>query len=115
MGYSDSEVVADPRVTFGRGVYLNLTGRELDAAVKSLGVLGISVGASLCTLDDKLPGIWGRVAKLMCNALPFATFQTLTNLLGSQVVSPQDYDKCYQTRLGEGRWNEVSLEGNCRS
>ena len=63
-------VVADPKITFGRSVYLNMWGLELRAAavaIEAMGGLAIVVG---CATLDKIPyQILRMIAVLACGAV----------------------------------------------
>lgn len=108
----DEEVVADPRLTFGVGVYLNMYAYEVEPLARLLAGAGIAATAGVCSFDDKLPSFWGRVARILCQAMPFATFSTFKDV----IIAPPIFNRndCLQTRLGSGEWVKVKEAGNCK-
>jgi len=108
-----SEVVADPKLTFGRNIYLNLWGYEAEGAGRMLATLGFGAQIALCTVDDKIPGIYGRAAKALCYAVPGMTFGHFKRIITAP--SRFDFRSCYQIPLvnsPQRRWVKVDKK-NC--
>ena len=58
-------IVADPKPTFGSGVYLNLWGAEIKTLYSAVMVAGGAASVATCVLD-KVPTSWKPVTKLLC-------------------------------------------------
>lgn len=98
-GQNDLEVVADPRLTFGFGVYLNMFGHEADVFGRALGATGLAAGWTACNVIDKVGG-WGRIVERICQAAPGVSLVTLWNLV--QLPPQFDPNTCYQVKLAPG-------------
>ncbi|MFS8102647.1 hypothetical protein LFM09_36520 [Lentzea alba] len=106
-------VVADPKLTWGFGVYLNLWGWEANAIGAALGIGAAASGVALCTASN-IPSAATRVVKLLCSGgVSAASFELLKNL-GNYVRSGTfNSNTCYQSKIGgNGQW--VGVDGkNC--
>ncbi|WP_155389613.1 hypothetical protein [Catellatospora paridis] len=108
-------VVADPKLTYGLGVYLNMWGSELRSfAISAVYVLGTGIAVS-CTLISYLPHpILRTIATLACSAgavnLP-KVFQTAAAIYNSNGINNSS---CYQMKIipTSGGWNSVGYS-NC--
>jgi hypothetical protein len=109
-------VVADPKLTFGAGIYLNITGLEIKAfstAVAAAGGAAIIAGCS--DISDKIPVSVTRVIKLMCTAVGGLTVKQVYNSIvalwkSGKVVTTA----CYQTKIypQNNKWVTVAAH-NC--
>ena len=104
-------VVADPRLTFGFGVYLNMTGAEIRAVGTAIAAAGGAAAVAVCSWPI------GGVANLVCRAVGAHALRAVFNAIASihRNVNPS---ACYQAKIaGPGtlyRWTSVRHQGNCR-
>lgn len=111
-------VVADPRLTYGLGIYLNLYGGEIKAlATAIIGAGGTAIMVGCSDVSAKLPSLVTKAIKLLCTAVGGLTvkqvFDTIVQLWRSGQVS---IGACYQTRIlpEDHRLVRVKEAGNCR-
>ncbi|MBB0992724.1 hypothetical protein G6009_15330 [Dietzia sp. SLG510A3-30A2] len=111
-GDNDSEVVADPKLTFGFGVYLSMWGWEANAFRSALLATGAASWWTICEVANRVGG-WGWVVGMICRAAPGLTVLTLINILR---LPPQWHANwCYQTRIlpSSGTMYPVNHVGHC--
>lgn len=110
-------VVADPRLTYGFGVYLNLTGVEIKTVATALVAAGGASALAVCSGLSKLPGAISKVANLVCTAVGAPTLSHLYRSIDSLWRSTGITNAaCYQTKLVGPRthsWTVVPFKGNC--
>lgn len=108
-------IVADPRLTYGWGVYLNLFGTEIKTYASAIVAAGGAGAIATCALDKIPAGLTGLV-KLLCTAVGAPT---IIGIAGAIVSiwrnSSIDSGACYQKRIvpNVGRANKVKMVGNC--
>ncbi|MEU3945958.1 hypothetical protein [Streptomyces sp. NPDC029526] len=96
-------VVADPKVTFGWGVYINMWGHELGAAALAVG-FGVEVGLAYICGKAKL--ILGTACGLAVGGkVLFPTWAEVKKL------KPK---KCYQNKFGSKRKWKIVSDKNCK-
>ena len=110
-------VIADPRISFGWGVYLYMTGFEIRIAATALAGAGgaaVVTGCSLAILDQ-LP-IVGRAAtiiKLLCGWLGIDGVRPILRGIENIVNNSTFRDNaCYEWKVPGSRWKLVG-RGNC--
>ncbi|MGW5971016.1 hypothetical protein [Streptomyces sp. NPDC055186] len=95
-------VVADPKITFGWGVYINMWGHELGATALAVG-LGVEVGLAYICGKAKL--ILGAACGLAVGGkVLFPTYEEVKKL------KPK---KCYQNKFGSKREWKIVNDKNC--
>lgn len=107
-------VVADPKLTYGWGVYLNLTGYEVKAIATAVLTSGGIAGILACNTSS-LPTVIGVLVRALCIvvggpsvlSILYAVRSLWSN--GGVVLSA-----CYQKRIlpSIGGWSRVAI-GNC--
>lgn len=107
-------LVADPKLTHGWGVYLNLTGYEVKAittaVVTSAGIAGI-----LACNTSSLPTVIGVLVKVLCIVVGgpsvLSIYYAIRSLWANGGV---ELSACYQKRIlpSMGGWTRVAI-GNC--
>lgn len=104
-------VTADPRLTYGRGVYLNMRGFELFAVGSAIVVTAGGAAAFAC--DRGAPGAIGVVVRLLCAVVGTANLQDVLQTIAAFYRSV-DRNACYQTRILPKRpgWTVVNGK-NC--
>jgi hypothetical protein len=109
-------VVADPKLTFGVGVYLNMWGSELRATAAWITAMGGVTAAVACDLKGQLPSqLLRSLANLICRVsstdILKATFRKVLEIFRSGRIRDA---WCYQRRLNTGDyWKHVG-DKNCR-
>jgi hypothetical protein len=107
-------VVADPKLTFGAGVYLNMWGKELkQAGVAAIAVIGTGVAIS-CTFISKLPHwILRTIAALICGSLGISLKSVFDSMVKAYRTGRIRDNWCYQRRISTSdTWKHVS-DKNC--
>ncbi|MGA6164553.1 hypothetical protein [Amycolatopsis magusensis] len=104
-------VVADPKLTYGRGVYLNLWGWEGNAIGNVLGAV-IGVGGFVGCNVANVTGWAGTIIKIICNAGAGKNAVSILKGLGAKNLVP---NWCYQNRIlpSAGGWRAVDAK-NCQ-
>jgi hypothetical protein len=108
-------VVADPKLTYGLGVYLNMWGSELRAyAIVAIAVLGTGVAVS-CTLLGNIPNaVLRSLAALACGAGAVnltKVFQAMKTIYNSNAINNSS---CYQIKIiPTGSSFKTVSSGNC--
>lgn len=104
-------VVADPKLTYGRGVYLNLWGWEGNAIGAVLGALIGAGGFVGCNVAN-VSGVPGTIVKIICNAGAGKNAVGILRGLGARNLAP---GWCYQNLIlpSSGGWRPVDAK-NCR-
>jgi hypothetical protein len=93
-------VVADPKLTFGRSIYLNLWGYELrGAAIAAIAIGGYGAAVS-CTLIGKIPnGILRTIAALMCSTGIVNVKAVFNAILDTYFDRSINDGSCYQDNI----------------
>jgi len=109
-------IAADPRLTFGWGVYLNVTGAEAKAIATALVAAGGAGAIVACSGLSKLPAVVGRIVQLLCTAVGVPTIRGILSSIVSLWRgggSTSNYT-CYQKRIvgPSTGWYKVALS-NC--
>ena len=108
-------VVADPRVTFGRGVYVNMTGAELNALASSSGIILGGSGVVACSVVEKMKiPSW---PKLLLGALCSAVGTKIATEIVKESLKPGRYrfTQCYQMRYPSDNRGFVAVGAeNCK-
>jgi hypothetical protein len=109
-------IAADPRLTFGWGVYLNVTGAEAKAIATALIAAGGTAAIVACSGLGKLPLIVGRVVQLLCTVVGVPTIRAILNSIVSlwRAGGSTSNSTCYQRRIvgPSTGWYKVALS-NC--
>ncbi|MEW2445592.1 hypothetical protein [Micromonospora marina] len=103
-------IVADPKLTFGRGVYLNLKGGEVRTygiAIVAMGGGAIAVG---CATLDKVPHVLKVLARIACGAGVISLAKVFDAVKAIARDGRISDSACYQVRIiptvkrdGDGR------------
>ncbi|WJY71722.1 hypothetical protein [Corynebacterium auriscanis] len=108
-------IVADPKVTWGRGMYINFWGQELNvlgsAAGIALGILGAS-GCAAVGVTKKIPNLPKAIIGFLCSV---GGSQLAKDMIRASMRNNSfRAGQCYQVRYpSDGkRWNPVGKE-NC--
>lgn len=108
-------VVADPRLTFGWGVYLNMYGTELKA-ISALAYTSGTVAALAACQASKLPAVLGKIVRAMCVVIGgpsvWSIIRGIVSIAKNKKISA---GKCYQTKLipRNNALKVVKAKGNC--
>ncbi|MFB8142291.1 hypothetical protein [Streptomyces parvus] len=110
-------VVADPKLTYGVGIYFNATGAEWKSYAIAAGSVGYFANVVGCGFTDKVPhAALKRAAQLICSVIGYKTLKDYGAFLKKVVKDKKlSADTCYQTRLTpkNGKLTKVSA-GNCK-
>jgi hypothetical protein len=108
-------VIADPKLTYGFGVYLNLWGWEANAYGPALGILMAGGAVAVCT-SSNVPAPITLLVKFICNAgVSGAAWELLKNLNDYIRSGSFNSNTCYQKKIipfDYGGWVAVD-GGNC--
>ncbi len=113
-------VVADPRITlglvgapYGPGLYLNLTGIEMNAIFASVVAAGGAAAIVGCTVA-RLPTAIRNVVNLICGAVGFNTLPQIFAYI-QQTVRSSSFKSttCYQTLVGGSQSFVATARSNC--
>ncbi|MCL2424495.1 MAG: hypothetical protein FWD11_11500 [Micrococcales bacterium] len=92
-------VVADPMFTYGRAVYMNLTGKEWGALAAGMGATGVGATTAAC-LGTKLPAAWAKAVGVACTLIGVSTgitaFKSMLKDINDWKLTPS---ACYQVQL----------------
>lgn len=107
-------VVADPRLTYGRGVYLNVTGLEGKALATAIIGIGGLVPAWGCDRLRNLGGKLGGIARIACQFLPGEAVASVLNSIKAMWANKSGTYVCYQKRIvgPSTGWYTVAMK-NC--
>lgn len=93
------DIVADPRLTYGWGVYLNMRGWEVKALASVTYTTG-AVASIVACQTSKLPSPLSRIVMLACNVIGgssvLSIVKTLSSIAKSKAVAANG---CYQTKI----------------
>ncbi|HEY1156694.1 MAG TPA: hypothetical protein VGE95_10430, partial [Arthrobacter sp.] len=107
-------VVADPKLTFGWGIYFNATGAEWKAygyAAVSAGWGGWLYGCTVAKLPAKIAGI----GKMICGAAGLNAWKNLAGWLKQISTWNLSPVGCYQTKIAPSNKKLVKVSAkNCR-
>lgn len=106
-------VVADPRLTFGWGTYLNAWGHEWNAATAALAGVGGAAGVVGCAVVGNLPTPLRFFATAVCGVAGWNLINVL-QIMGASAVN-LDGGACYQMQILPSAQGVVPVppEGNC--
>jgi hypothetical protein len=92
-------VVADPLLTYGLNVYMNLTGLQWKAVAGA--VAGVSAGvATAACLGAKLPAAWSKAIGTVCGVIGVPTGITaFTSALRGISNASLTGSACYQMKI----------------
>ncbi|WP_413451137.1 hypothetical protein AA0Y32_00410 [Georgenia phoenicis] len=91
-------VVADPRLTFGVGVYLNMWGWEMNAVSTAIVAAGGAAAVATCALN-KVPAGLASLTKLLCTAVGAPTLAAIYREILKVWRDGSDVQACYQARI----------------
>ena len=93
-------ITADPRLTYGWGVYLNMRGWEVRAIASVTYTTGAVASIVACEVTSKLPSILGKLVKVLCVVVGGSSVLSLVKGLTSIAKSKNvDDNSCYQTKV----------------
>lgn len=107
-------IAADPRLTFGWGVYFNITGAEIKGLVSAVIVAGGAAAITTCAIG-KYSKTVAKVVALLCGAVGAPTVRSIINTLVSLWRNTSIRDgACYQRRIvgPSTGWYTVAMR-NC--
>ncbi|SDO98553.1 hypothetical protein SAMN04489867_1102 [Pedococcus dokdonensis] len=123
-GYAGREVTGDAlgdsyaddylRLTYGWGVYLNVTGAEAKAVASALLGSGGLGYVYTCTALGKVPGYAGTVARMICSLVGVPSAKSILNAIASLWRDGASTSTCYQKRIlpSVAGWRAVAMR-NC--
>jgi hypothetical protein len=120
VDYSEAEfpIVMDPRLTFGLGVYLNMTGAEMKAVAAAVVAAGGVAAVATCSGVTKLPSPIAKAAAVLCTAVGAPTLKGIYNTIVSIVKNKKiENGSCYQKKIvpNTGSFKKVKFAGNCKA
>jgi hypothetical protein len=108
-------VVADPRLTYGWGVYLNVTGAEAKAIGSAALAVGGGLNVAIC-LGKVLPHALGSLAAMLCTVVGGPSVLSIIQSIVSlwRGGGSTSNTTCYQRRIAgpSSGWHRVALR-NC--
>jgi hypothetical protein len=106
-------ITMDPKLTFGRGVYFNLTGAEAQLVLAALIAVGGGGAYLTCKGIARLPSTVQKWVKLICDVAPALSIGGIFNTIKS--LGQLNPNACYQKRIvpNNGKWKIVAMK-NCR-
>ena len=109
----EGEIVLDPRVTYGRGVYYNWYGGELRALkAAGTGSLALAVGYGCAKVGNLRHPAIVAIAGLLClTAGSTVALWSLKTALDN--LKNINDGTCYQWKVGSNEIKTVSARGNC--
>lgn len=110
-------IVADPRLTFGLGVYLNMTGAEIAAVATAIVGAGGVAAVATCSGAARLPHVVAKVAAVACTAIGAPTLKTIYHAILA-INKSIDHLACYQMNIVKivpktATFKKVKAAGNC--
>lgn len=110
-------VVADPGLTFGVGVYLNMFGAEVNTIAAAIIAAGGAGAVAVCSGFSKLPAPLAKLAALVCTAVGAPTLKAIYNSIVNLYKNGLNNSACYQKKIlpNTGGWKVVKAAGNCRA
>lgn len=109
-------IAADPRLTYGWGIYLNVTGAEAKAIGSAVIAMGGAGAVVACSGLSKFPVLVGRVVQLLCTVVGVPTIRAILNSIVSlwRTGGSTSSSTCYQRRIvgPSTGWYQVALR-NC--
>ena len=108
------QVCTDLRLTYGWGIYLNVTGAEAKAVASALMAAGGLSYVYTCDKLGQLPSYAGVVARLICTLVGVPTAKAILNSVASLWRNGASTYTCYQKRIlpSVSGWNAVRMS-NC--
>jgi hypothetical protein len=114
-------VVADPRLTFGWGIYLNMYGWEWKAlSVVMKGAIGAASGVACNKITKRVTkGVWGWLVKELCSVAPVSSVTTFFIYVSDNWFGWMGSGSCYQVNLlsritrTNAKIVRVNARGNC--
>jgi hypothetical protein len=106
-------ITMDPKLTYGRGIYFNLTGAEAQLVLGALIAAGGGGAYITCKGIAKLPSGIQKWVKLACDVAPALSIGKIFNTIKS--LGQLNALACYQKRIvpNTGNWKIVDGK-NCR-
>lgn len=110
----EGEIVLDPRITYGQGVYYNWYGSELRTLkAASAASFALAVGYGCANVNRLRHPALVAVAGLMCvTAGSVVGIEALRFALDNFKESFKDHS-CYQWKFGSRHITPVAVKGNC--
>ena len=110
----EGEIVLDPRITYGQGVYYNWYGSELRTLkAESAVTFALAVGYGCVNVNRLRHPALVAVAGLMCMTVGSTVgFRALRFALDNFTESFKDHS-CYQWKFGSHHITPVAVKGNC--
>lgn len=109
-------IAADPRLTYGWGIYLNVTGAEAKAIGSAVIAVGGAGAVVACSGLSKFPVLLGRIVQLLCTVVGVPTIRAILNSIVSlwRTGGSTSSATCYQRRIvgPSTGWYKVALS-NC--
>lgn len=107
------EIFADPRTTYGKGVYINFTSAELEILQASgRGAMALAVGYTCAQSGQLRHPIVVAIVGTLClvTGTPIAM-----RGLGAALddLKSIEWNSCYQWKVGDYRMTKVDPNGNC--
>ncbi|GAA3573909.1 hypothetical protein [Kribbella ginsengisoli] len=106
-------ITMDPKLTYGRGIYLNMLGAEIQLTLGALIAAGGAAAYVTCKGIAKLPGGVQKIVKVICDIAPAISLKGLFDTIKS--LGQIQANSCYQHRIvpNTGNWKIVGQK-NCR-
>lgn len=110
---AEGDVVADPRITYGWGVYINFSSFEIQTLkAEGLVELALATGYTCAQVGNLRHPLVVAVAGLVCLTVgSTVALWSLRTALNS--VSNIDWNACYQWEIGRNSFVKVPPNGNC--
>jgi hypothetical protein len=105
-------ITTDPKLTYGRGIYLNMMGAEVQLTLAALIAAGGGAAYITCKGIAKLPGAVQKIVKVICDIAPAISLKGLFDTIKS--LGQLQANSCYQKRIvpNNGKWKIVDQK-NC--
>lgn len=107
-------IAADPRLTYGWGVYLNVTGAEAKALATGLVAIGGAGAIVGCAGLAKLPSVVAKIVSVLCTAVGAPTIRSILSSISVLWRNGASTYTCYQKRIvgPSTGWYKVAM-ANC--